>query len=310
MQQLVQKGIYKQSVPNEDAVTFFLKTIESWEYLTGINCCFHDYTGDIAQTIGSQRLHHCNAYCSMIKMHSDSFLEHCMNCDMGLVQSRIVDDTGPFLKKCHANITEIIVPLFRKSMLSGVMFIGPFEISDDLKYDNILRQNSKQERYRFAEPTRHTLPTFNNSKLQAIQQVSVFFSRQLEGILEKSLLPDIAMGKSYQERIQHFLVTNINKRSIRLRDIARYLCISESRVSQLLRTEFGKSFPALVTEYRIKRARYLLTHTYFTITEIARLAGFNDQAYFHRIFHRWVKTTPRQYRMDTKADQHKGLMNV
>jgi len=48
--------------------------------------------------------------------------------------------------------------------------------------------------------------------------------------------------------------------------------------------------------YRIEQACLLLAETLLPITEVAYRCGFNDSAYFVKVFKKYKKLTPKKYR--------------
>jgi AraC-like DNA-binding protein len=48
--------------------------------------------------------------------------------------------------------------------------------------------------------------------------------------------------------------------------------------------------------YRIHKAKEMLMHGDETITNIALKVGFNDSAYFSRVFHKITGNLPQKYR--------------
>ena len=72
--------------------------------------------------------------------------------------------------------------------------------------------------------------------------------------------------------------------------------VSRSKCTRLFRTFIQKSPMHHLQSYRLERSVYLLTHTDFSISEIASKCGFNQQSYFNRLFLRTYGMTPKQMR--------------
>lgn len=77
---------------------------------------------------------------------------------------------------------------------------------------------------------------------------------------------------------------------------AKYVGLSESRFSTLYKKIFGTTFMSDVIRNRIQGALDLLKNTDASVTEIAREAGYEDVAFFHRQFKKQMGVTPRKYR--------------
>ena len=89
---------------------------------------------------------------------------------------------------------------------------------------------------------------------------------------------------------------------IRLEDIASYLAaptyflLNASYFSQLFKKKTGMTYQNYLTEYRIDRARDLLSSTASPVADIAAEVGYDDPKYFMRVFKRRTGLTPGQYR--------------
>ena len=79
-------------------------------------------------------------------------------------------------------------------------------------------------------------------------------------------------------------------------EIARAIGVSGNYLSQIFHQELGISPWEYLNRYRIKKAKDLLEHTDKSVTAIAFEVGFNDPAYFNRVFRKIVGRSPGQYR--------------
>lgn len=87
-------------------------------------------------------------------------------------------------------------------------------------------------------------------------------------------------------------------------DMARELNVSEGVITKVINAHYGKSFPTLINEARIKEAKHLLIDTDVNIKTIAEDVGFNSIATFNRVFKDVVGQTATEYRANKgeKAD--------
>jgi len=79
-------------------------------------------------------------------------------------------------------------------------------------------------------------------------------------------------------------------------EIARAIGVNGNYLSEIFRQELGLSPWEYLNRYRIKKAKDLLDHTDKSVTAIAFEVGFNDPAYFNRVFRKIVGMSPGQYR--------------
>lgn len=79
-------------------------------------------------------------------------------------------------------------------------------------------------------------------------------------------------------------------------DVARRFHYSPSYLTSLYRRVFGIGIAEQIAEYRIDRARELLSSTTSPVAGIAAEVGYDDPKYFMRVFKRRTGLTPGQYR--------------
>lgn len=99
--------------------------------------------------------------------------------------------------------------------------------------------------------------------------------------------------------LEEYLATHLDGRA-RLGDLARRLGYSPSHLSTLIRQATGRSFVALRRRLRFERACALL-RAGASVKAAALAAGFDDPAYFSRVFKRRVGTSPSRWRASQAA---------
>ncbi len=106
----------------------------------------------------------------------------------------------------------------------------------------------------------------------------------------ESRLPVIMeyIQKSFQSRIQ-------------IHEAAQQLHLSESAFCKFFKRATGKRFTDYINEVRIAHACVLLKETDWPISEIAEASGFENLAYFNRIFLKKKAVQPLRYRKKWSA---------
>ena len=94
--------------------------------------------------------------------------------------------------------------------------------------------------------------------------------------------------------VQEFLATHLAE-DVRLRDLARTLGYGPSHVSAVIHRATGRRFTELRREMRLERALFLLRRG-APVKRSALDAGFNDPAYFSRVFARRFGVPPSRWR--------------
>ena len=83
---------------------------------------------------------------------------------------------------------------------------------------------------------------------------------------------------------------------VRLEDLAEIEHLSPSRYSAVFRASVGISPQNFLIGLRIKNAADLIRRTDLSISQIARVVGYEDPLYFSRLFCRKMGLSPIQYR--------------
>lgn len=83
---------------------------------------------------------------------------------------------------------------------------------------------------------------------------------------------------------------------ISMQEAAEEMGYSDAYFSKLFKQYFNQNFTAYLTEYRIKKAKELLSNTNHSIKDISRMVGYADSDYFAKIFKRLVGEIPSKYR--------------
>ncbi|MCB1345049.1 MAG: helix-turn-helix domain-containing protein [Rhodobacter sp.] len=85
-------------------------------------------------------------------------------------------------------------------------------------------------------------------------------------------------------------------------DYARALAVSAPHLSRVTRKATGKPASGLIEDRLIREARRNLVYTNLPISRIAYALGFEDPAYFTRVFTRATGTSPRAFRQRLGED--------
>ncbi|HJT58298.1 MAG TPA: AraC family transcriptional regulator [Ktedonobacteraceae bacterium] len=98
-----------------------------------------------------------------------------------------------------------------------------------------------------------------------------------------------------------FIRFNIDQ-PLSLNHIADTLGVHPSYLSRAFKRELGMTLTDYVNQLRIEEATYLLDHSNASVTEIASSVGFNDSNYFSKVFRKWQRVTPHDYRKQKKEE--------
>lgn len=89
----------------------------------------------------------------------------------------------------------------------------------------------------------------------------------------------------------------------RVADYARALAISATHLSRITRAATGRPASALIDERLMREARRYLVYTNQPVASITYALGFNDPAYFSRVFSRVTGLSPTAFRHQVAQPQ-------
>lgn len=96
-------------------------------------------------------------------------------------------------------------------------------------------------------------------------------------------------------RLTSHLLANSEKH-VCLRDMARWVNLSNSRLAHLFRRDAGISAMRFLKTVRLHRARQLLETTFLSVKQVMAQVGFNDPSHFVREFEEMFGESPKKYR--------------
>ena len=88
---------------------------------------------------------------------------------------------------------------------------------------------------------------------------------------------------------------------IKVKDMAKYLNMSESNFYAVFKKHFGMAPIAFINKFRISVAEEKLKNTDDTIVSIAASVGIKDPIYFNKLFRKNYRMSPKEYREAAKG---------
>jgi AraC-like DNA-binding protein len=83
--------------------------------------------------------------------------------------------------------------------------------------------------------------------------------------------------------------------------VARHFGLAPNHISRVFRKEGFMRFNDYLNLVRVNRAKFMLQNYSLTLKEIASNCGYNDTAYFCRVFKKTCKVTPTEYRTESST---------
>jgi AraC-like DNA-binding protein len=261
----------------------FRQVLESLSELSGLSLCVHDLIG-FTRGGGGRHLPkrfrvHSSGFCSGIKKR----LQHlCYRDDFRRANARAAELRRPFIKRCHAGVTEIVVPVLLRGVHAGTIFAGPVR--------------EKGHRVRHASG-RGPLQVRSAEDLRRLGKLISVIAGYAASAGEALMLQEME-SRARSEPVRRALRLAAEGYAVPLTvaDAAREATLSASRFAHVFSEEMGLPFHKYLQTVRLEAAKSLLAGSSLKIIDVAARCGFCNQNYFASVFKGAVGATPREYR--------------
>jgi AraC-like DNA-binding protein len=262
----------------------FRLVLDGLAELSGLTFCVHDLTGFTRSGEGSvlpKRLRvHSDRFCAGVKRRRQSL---CYRDDFRLANARAGQLRRPFVKRCHAGVSEVVVPVLVGGRHVGTIFAGPLL--------------EKGRRPPAGAAAAAGLPVRAPGELKRlgrlISVIAGFAAQAGEALMIQELE---ASARSEPVRRALRFAARRYADPITVADASREAFLSTSRFAHVFSDEMGLPFHRYVQALRIGRAKSLLAGSSMRVIDVAARCGFCNQNYFASVFKRAVGATPREYR--------------
>ena len=272
--------------------------IDQLEKQVGIYLTLHDLRGLLSlelrdHLLPGRRWHRC-PYCWEGRFNTRGWNA---NCDMDCMYNphrRCRTDSTPYWKKCWKGVWELVVPISRNGQNMLILFAGLFRDDEPESLAMIDRLPA------FHRKAYRNLPLKCSIDELPLVSTLLFFGHALLEELEESAreLPNVP--GNMKDIILRYIIQNA-VRNITLDDLAEHLHLSKSRTVHAVKQYLGKNFGMLLREERMARAVNLLSVCpRITIAELSACVGYQDPAYFMRLFSKTYGMGPRSYQKSQK----------
>ncbi len=105
-----------------------------------------------------------------------------------------------------------------------------------------------------------------------------------------------ARDDEFFKKVDQFIKDQLANTQLDAKHIANHVAISKTSLYKKIRTLTGQTPHALINQYRLKKAAYLLTSTDLNVSEIINKTGFNSRSYFYKSFQEMFNCSPSRYK--------------
>jgi len=108
---------------------------------------------------------------------------------------------------------------------------------------------------------------------------------------------------NFAKEAEKLLTVNLARRES-ITEIANQLDVGASSLKNWFRSVFGKSISEYMRDLRIQEAKRLLSDSALSIADISARVGYENQAKFTAMFHKYCGYTPTTYRKQCIVKEH------
>ena len=137
------------------------------------------------------------------------------------------------------------------------------------------------------------------------EEMLTLLLRHLLIIFQRELTKEHVLKNEYLNHEMDTAVTYFNENYNRDINIEEYATSKGMSVSWFIRSfkKFTGSTPMqFIVALRVNNAQVLLETTNYSINEISKIVGYDNQLYFSRLFHKLKGFSPREYRKTRKSE--------
>ena len=137
------------------------------------------------------------------------------------------------------------------------------------------------------------------------EEMLTLLLRHLLIIFQRELTREQVFKNEYLDHEMETAVTYFNENYNRDINIEEYAASKGMSVSWFIRSfkKFTGSTPMqFIVALRVNNAQVLLETTNYSINEISKIVGYDNQLYFSRLFHKLKGFSPREYRETRKSE--------
>ena len=250
-------------------------------------------------TVFDETFHELTAYpeqiapfCQIIRTDGQA-AANCMECDRNACKTAVGRRTA-YTYRCHAGLTESIMPLNLGNILIGYLFFGHvFSYAEHEEgWKNIRRLcGSYDLDFPALKAACYELPIISKdfiiSATHILQAVASYLCLERMAIIRQKELP-----VQIDEYVSNHYTDELNTQIL-----CEHFQIGKTTLYEIAKQNYGIGIVDHIRFLRIKKAKELLIENpEMPISEVAFACGFHDYNYFITVFKRLTGMPPKQFR--------------
>ncbi len=233
-------------------------------------------SGEPWRRIPEERILHLNPCCEAVKADPLRW-GRCRVQESTTLEAESLRHAGPWTKRCHAGLIELVVPVLSVDRFLGALLAGPW-------------RDGTGSVYRDVSAAHAALPVFDERRQADLTRCLGLLARRIAALGDAAPAPDARVQRALAWIDGHF------RGRFSAAGAARAAGISASRLAHLVRAQTGATLQEHLAIRRVAEARRLLMGGDLALSEVASESGFADQSHLGLVFRRVTGMTPSRFR--------------
>ncbi len=254
----------------------FIDIIKAVKTLSGCRLIYRPNNDKIA--LPAEFCLHSGSVCGTLKKTAQ------VKCNIDCVQKLNKKTPGKkyFIKKCHAGILELVVPVYGPGGYEANFMFGPFRPETaSFKYNRLFKEYK-------------ALPVYDKHAVQAVQKLLLPAAMLAGETPEES----VSARNEAQDKITGALelINGRIKTGLKASEAAKACGLSPWYFLHLFKRKTGMSFTNYKKRLRLEKAKELLATTGMKVRGVMEETGYANENIFYMAFNKYTGMTPGVYR--------------
>jgi AraC-like DNA-binding protein len=274
---------------------------EVFSKLTGLNIGFIGTDAEFIKMSGSGGSR--EFCCLMGKIERADKRSSISNCWLSNFKAckRAVESKKPLIYRCHAGLTEIVVPVISEGRVIAAVITGQARqkgaayIPVKSPLPKGITQGKMKEAFGKAPEMTQAQLKIAADALDLLANSP--FREKLVQFLSRPAGPRMSMMRRIMRKATAYIKKNYADPDLSLEMVAREVNLSPYYLSHIFKKEIDMTFIDYLTGKRVEEAAKLLTvNPEENIKEISYQVGYSDPYYFSRVFKKHLNASPEKFR--------------
>ena len=235
------------------------------------------------------------SFCQLIRTDKQA-LSNCRSCDNTACKTASTQRTS-YTYRCHAGLTESIMPLYLANILVGYLFFGhvfPYDTHEEGWLEIQKHCANYQIDMNELKKACYDRPIISDEHIAAATHI-------LEAVASYVCMEHMAVlkHKTLAVQIDEYITEHFTE-DINVPTICKQFQVGKTYLYRIAKQCYNAGIAEHIRHLRIEKAKDLLSsQPNMQISEIALECGFSDYNYFITVFKRITGKSPKVYRKDT-----------